>query len=93
MSSVPRARPGEAFRNHLVDKADGPQNCPICARNEWATAPEPLTLLVGPGFKLGGEHFPVAPLVCTNCGYVRLFSTVIAGLKKHPVEEEVEGDE
>lgn len=68
-----------AFIDHLKAKVKN-HLCPACNTTNWMVGDRPLTMVLGPGFRLGGEHFPVAPLVCTNCGYVQLFNTVVVNL-------------
>ncbi len=83
----------EAFEKHLQQKAKGLPTCPVCTVNSWSVGAQSLTFLIGPGFKLGGEHFPVVPLVCSNCGFVRLFSAMVVGLEEFLTEHEDQDSE
>jgi len=48
--------------------------CPICRKNEWAAAPNPV-LMPQMGTDEGGSGLAVQPFVCQTCGFVALMST------------------
>jgi hypothetical protein len=57
--------------------------CPICGGDKWAIGPhlvQPLTLGKDAAVQFVGIGYPMVALVSQRCGYVMLFSAVIAGV-------------
>ena len=56
-------------------------DCPQCGHREHSTA----DLISAPNFTpgsmiIGGPTVPMLPVICNNCGHVRLFAAVLMGL-------------
>jgi predicted nucleic-acid-binding Zn-ribbon protein len=68
---------------------DKSQKCPVCNEIAWVTesrfgcAP---VYAVGTGMDFSYVH-PFVVVVCTNCGYTRLFNAVIMGLLGSPPDQ------
>jgi hypothetical protein len=57
--------------------------CPICGHTEWAIADEaviPVRLEKKKIMLGGGPIYPLAMLVCMNCGNTQFLNLVLAGL-------------
>jgi len=67
----------EVLGQTLADRATL-NRCPFCERDQWIAA-EPIFVDVDPkvGPFIAGDGLPVLPLVCENCGFVRMHSTTI----------------
>lgn len=73
--------PLELMEAHIADKgADSP--CEACGQKDWLVFTGPnlrgcaLSAVDGTGFTtLNGQNVPVMPVMCKNCGCLRLFVT------------------
>lgn len=65
----------------LNEKWLNSRNCPICGNNTWGLSEDlgGLFLMRNNNINLG-PSIPVLPVHCNNCGYMILFSAVLAGL-------------
>lgn len=67
----------------LTSFGKAPFICPTCGSDTWAIGPhliQPLTLGKDLAMQLGGTGYPMVALVSQRCGYVMLFSAVMAGV-------------
>jgi hypothetical protein len=67
----------------LTSSGKTPFICPICGGDTWSIGPhliQPVTLGKDLALQLGGIGYPMIALVSQRCGYVMLFSAVIAGI-------------
>lgn len=80
-------------RNHILEyiksKWVEPVVCPVCKTPDWQVG----NIAVVPQFAgnnlIGGKMlYPLAQVMCANCGYVLLFNAVQAGLlEPDPLQE------
>jgi hypothetical protein len=64
----------------------GSHVCPICSSNTWDVG----DVCELRGFMIGDRPaFPVFPLVCTSCGYTRLFNALLADVVDLPSTQEL----
>jgi len=66
----------------LKAKMGGTPNCPICGHNVWSVGNRYVTLSVTKNpsqSTLGGENYPLIPLICSNCGNTHLLNLLILG--------------
>ena len=76
-SSTASADSGLSSRRDLFDflaSRGARKACPLCGHEQWDGGEQRLSL---PRTLTGAEHDPleVIPLVCRNCGFVRLHSS------------------
>ena len=68
------------------------QECPACGQREWVLGDHytPLALHdMSAAIVVGGPQIPTVAVVCKNCGYVSLHSTlVLADLPRKPERKE-----
>ena len=64
--------------------------CPSCGHNNWQTGDivTGMPTMKGGGIVVGGPSIPMVQVICTNCGYVRLYAAVPLGLTEKPEEKE-----
>jgi len=86
-------------RNKILEalkKKKVPRKCPACEGTEWTLGEQytPLALNdMSAGLVVGGPTIPTVALVCKNCGYVSLHSTLIlAHLPVKPEQKEPPND-
>ena len=56
--------------------------CPICGHNHWSVGNRYVVLSVSKNPKqvtIGGENYPLIPLVCSNCGNTHLLNLLTLG--------------
>jgi predicted nucleic-acid-binding Zn-ribbon protein len=76
----------EEFTQWMLDKkANTDALCPICGTTSWSTGEIVIAeTFVDKQMELGKTQMPVSPMlqvICDNCAYVRLFSTIRMGLR------------
>ena len=73
----------------LDEKWQGEKQCPVCQHTTWIVASQIFELRpFGQGkFFAGGPVYPVAPVICDNCGNVMFFNALKTGLINQPKEE------
>ena len=66
----------------LEKKWRTPKECPICHENQWALGDHIVAppLYSQGNFVIGGAAYPVAMLICENCGYTYFFNAVVLGM-------------
>lgn len=77
-----------AFINEKAQREGDP--CPHCGNLDTSVAENVFrlsvgTAVVGPGF------VPIMPVICNNCGHVRIFSAIALGIFPSPNATEGEG--
>ena len=70
----------QKVENWLTSKKLNP-TCPSCGERKWA----PLDIIsantvTAKGTTIGGNSIPMVQIVCSNCGFVKLFAAVPMGL-------------
>jgi len=56
-------------------------NCPSCGGNNWATGDViSANVLTARGTEIGGKTVPMVQVICTSCGFVKLYAAVPIGL-------------
>lgn len=72
----------------LEEKWKGSKNCPICLNNSWSiTEPIEMRIFAGGAFFAGGNLYPAFQVICTTCGHVILFNSIVAGITARPEPE------
>jgi predicted nucleic-acid-binding Zn-ribbon protein len=70
----------QKVENWLTSKKLNP-TCPSCGGRKWT----PLDIIsantvTAKGTTIGGNSIPMVQIVCSNCGFVKLFAAVPMGL-------------
>jgi len=81
----------EQFQSWLAERWTGTKECPICATNNWTLGSHlvsPTIYRSGGGLVIGGLAYPLAMIICSNCGYTNFFNAVLIGLVPGEEEEE-----
>ncbi len=59
------------------------RSCTVCGVTKWTIAEDFAylsTLGSGGAIQIGGRHFPLVILTCSNCGNTLLFNAIVMGL-------------
>ena len=58
------------------------QQCPACGASSWMVGDivVPPAAPGGGGTTVGGPSYPLAQMICENCGHVRHFASTLIGL-------------
>ncbi len=86
----------EQFQKWLEKKSHGELFCPICGVKKWIVGEHivaPPVQTPGGGMIIGGASYPLASIICSNCGFTRFFNALIAGVRKPDKEEEGKKEE
>src|SRR5688500_10384280 len=90
LSELERATATKGLKEHGAwDKP-----CPICGRPDtWGMAGHVVDIPVGHTFMPPGVYFPAIPILCVNCGYMRLHAAILMGIvgKNKPETEATNG--
>jgi hypothetical protein len=87
------AKPDELIKElwqRINARTGGPRPCPACDKTAWhivsrftrvpaITTPHEVVV--------GGPGFPMVPMVCTNCGYMRFFNMYVLGYSEKDLQE------
>ena len=58
-----------------------PRHCPSCGSDEDFVCCDVIELFVKPNTEERcGTEIPIVPLICQNCGHVRMFSAKLIGV-------------
>ena len=81
----------EKLESWLNQKWVGPKICPICGKNNWAIGDRLMEMRE---FRWGaimyqGQSFPVATVVCTECGNTILINAMVADLLKKDADRKM----
>jgi len=71
----------DAFESKLAVR---PLRCPLCQATDWYLPSNYTSMAVGKNpneIKIGGPYFPLAPLVCKNCGNTHLLNLKVLGFE------------
>lgn len=68
----------------LNEKTGGQQPCAVCGKQAWRLQESFIHMPVAPhpnAVRLGGEGFPMWPIVCGNCGNTLFLNLLVLGVK------------
>lgn len=83
-----------AVKRFLEDKGVGDAKCELCGASTWGIEyhlVSPMALRDGGSPYFAGRAYPSVPLICSNCGNMKLINVLVTGVRRAPPRGE-DGD-
>lgn len=74
----------ERIISALKERAPQAGACPVCHRTQWTISEGMVYLTIQQqtrSINIGGPGYPMAAIICTNCGNTQFLNLIVLGLK------------